>query len=330
MYLHLFGVIQTDPACAGFELAPFGRAGARALRDDGINAVVTDAAVRTVAGAGAFADVQGIGGNLYAVRAEAVRRCNRLAHDGQELDVDRTANGILAVHALVDDGAVAADLADDPLLGGYPVRDSLAVVVGRAGQDAHDVALLDGAGSGRGSGLRRSAQRRSDLHGEIAHAGVHPVAGAALVGKPAMDGQDHFVGLGGVIQGLVLVAQPKQLGFAIALADVHAELDEGLIDHILERIRFRAVAGALDGHGPLVVGIGGRTPAAVLLLNVHTDTTVKADAVVAAGLLGGRREDAAQRLHAALADHAVRRDAVDAVGTLPAVVRAELRVAHHR
>ena len=146
MYLHLFGVIQTDPACAGFELAPLGRTGARALRDDGINAVVTDAAVRTVAGAGAFADVQSIGGDLHAVRAEAGRRCSRPAHDGQELDVDRAANGVLAVHALVDDGAVAADLADDPLLGGYPVRDGLAAVVGRAGQDAHDVALLDGAG----------------------------------------------------------------------------------------------------------------------------------------------------------------------------------------
>ena len=85
--------------------------------------------------------------------------------------------------------------------------------------------------------------------GKVAHAAPHPVAGAALVGKPAVDGQDHFVGLGGVIQGLVLVAQPKQLGFAIALADVHAELDEGLIDHILERIRFCAVAGALNGHG---------------------------------------------------------------------------------
>jgi len=107
--------------------------------------------------------------------------------------------------------------------------------------------------------------------------GVHPVAGAALVGEPSVDGQDHLVRLGGVVEGLVLVAQPEQLLLAVALADVHAERDELLVHDILEGIRRGGVGRALDGHGSLVVGVGGRTPRTIALIHAQQHPAIHAD-----------------------------------------------------
>ena len=187
-------------------------------------------------------------------------------------------------------------------------------------------------GRGRSGRLRflpsRAAKLRRDLRGEVAHPGVHPAARTRLVGKPAMDGQHHLAGCRGIVQRLVLVAEPDELGLSVAFADIHAKGDEFLIDHCLECIRLRVVRRALDGDRPLVVCVGGGTPGAVLLLHDKRHTPVAADAVVAGRLLGGRREDAAERLNGALTDYAVRRDAVDAVRSLPGVVRAEFGIVH--
>ena len=99
-----------------------------------------------------------------------------------------------------------------------------------------------------------------------------------------MDGQHHLVRFRGVVQRLGLIAQPEQLGFAVAPADVSAKLDVPLVHHILERIRLGVVAGALNGDGSLVVGCGGGAPGAVFLFHIHSDPTIDTDAVVAACL----------------------------------------------
>ena len=75
-----------------------------------------------------------------------------------------------------------------------------------------------------------------------------------------MHGQDHLAGLRFVIQRLVLIAKPQELRLAVALTDIHAQLDERLINDVTERIRLCGVGRALDGDCPLVVGIRGRTP----------------------------------------------------------------------
>ena len=188
-----------------------------------------------------------------------------------------------------------------------------------------------GAG-GRGRGRLRggATELRRDLACEVAHTGVHPVAGAALVGEPSVDGQDHLVRLGGVVEGLVLVAQPEQLLLAVALADVHAERDELLVHDILEGIRRGGVGRALDCHGALVVLRGGGAPRAVLLLYAKKHPPVCADAVVARGLFRGRHKNVAQRLHGALAHHTMRCDAVNGVGALAGMVRAEFRIVYER
>ena len=102
--------------------------------------------------------------------------------------------------------------------------------------------------------------------------------------KPSVDGQYHLIRLRIVVQRFRLIPKPEQLGFAVALADVGAKFHESVIHHVLERIRLGVVAGTLDGDGSLVVGIGGRTPASVLFLHIHTDPAIHADAVVTACL----------------------------------------------
>lgn len=93
-----------------------------------------------------------------------------------------------------------------------------------------------------------------------------------------------------------------------------------------EGIRLCGVGRAFDGDGPLIVGAGRRTPGAVFLLHIHSDSAVHADAVVAACLSGSRQKDIAQRLHRALSHHTVGRDTVDGVRPLPGVVGAEFCV----
>ena len=82
-----------------------------------------------------------------------------------------------------------------------------------------------------------------------------------------MDSQHHLIRLRLITECLILITQPEELFLAVALADIHAELNERLIDHILKRIRLRGVGRTLDSDRPLVIGIAGRTPAAVLFLD---------------------------------------------------------------
>ena len=79
-----------------------------------------------------------------------------------------------------------------------------------------------------------TAESCRDLGCQITHTGIHPVTGAALVRKPSVDGQHHLVRFRGVVQRLGLIAEPEQLGFAVAPADIGAKLDESLVHHILK------------------------------------------------------------------------------------------------
>ena len=239
-------------------------------------------------------------------------------------------DGVPAGLVLVNDRAVAADLYHIPAELLNPAGNGFAVIVGAA-RDGHEVTDLDRPGGLGGFGrLYITAESCRDLGCQIAHAGIHPVAGAALVRKPSVDGQHHLVRLRSVVQRLGLIPQPEQLRLAIALADVGAKLDESLVHHVLKSVRLGVVAGTLDGDSSLVVGCGGGAPGAVFLFYIHPDPAVHANAIVAACLPGRRKKDVAQCFHTALTHHAVRCDTVNAVGALPGVVRAEFGVGHQR
>ena len=198
--------------------------------------------------------------------------------------LDRRHDGVLAGFVLVDYRTVAADLDHIPAELLHPAGNGFAVIVGAA-RDGHKVACFDCAsGLGRFDRLHLAAESRRDLGCQLTHTGIHPVAGAAFVRKPPMDGQNHLVGFRGVVECLGLIAQPEQLGFAVAPADIGAKLDESLVHHIFESVRLGVVAGTLDSDGSLVISIGGRAPGAVFLLHIQSDPAVHANAVVAACL----------------------------------------------
>ena len=200
-------------------------------------------------------------------------------------NLDGRHDGVPAALVPVDDRTVPADLIDIPAEFLHPGRDGFTAVVGAAG-DGHEVTHFYRTG-GRLCGLCGfclAAQLRRDLLGEVTHTSIHPVAGAAFVGEPFVDGQHHFIRLRIVAQRFRLISKPEQLGFTVALADIHAELDESLIHNILKRIRLGGVGCALNGDCPLVICIAGRAPAAVFLLHIHPDSSVCADAIVAACL----------------------------------------------
>ena len=178
----------------------------------------------------------------------------RLCADyGESGNLDGRHDGISAALIPVDNGAVTADLIDIPAELLHPAGDGFAAIVGAA-CDGHEVASFDCAG-----GLDRlhiTAESSRDLGCQLTHTGIHPVTGAALVRKPSVDGQHHLVRLRSVVQRLGPIAEPEQLGFAVALADVDEKLHESLVHHILESVKLGVVAGTLDGDSSLVVGCG--------------------------------------------------------------------------
>ena len=179
------------------------------------------------------------------------------ASHGKCRGFDRRHDGVPAGLILVDDRTVAANLDHIPAEFLYPAGNGFAAIVGAA-RDGHEVADLDRAGGlGRVNRLHLTAESCRDLGCQITHTSIHPVTGAGFVRKPPMDSQNHIIRFRGVVQRLGLIAEPEQLGFAVALADVGAKLNEPLVHHILERIWLGAVAGTLDGDGSLVVGCGG-------------------------------------------------------------------------
>ena len=98
-----------------------------------------------------------------------------------------------------------------------------------------------------------TAQPRRDLLGQVAHPGVHPAARTGFVGKPSMNRQHHLIRLWLIGESFTLVPKPQQLGFTVALADVCAQLNQPVIDHIVEGIRFGNIGCALNGDRPLYI-----------------------------------------------------------------------------
>ena len=141
-----------------------------------------------------------------------------------------------------------------------------------------------------------------------------------------MNSQDHLVCCRSVVEGFILVAQPQELLLAVTFADIDAELNERVIYGAVHRIRLIHVAGTFDGDCSLVIGIAGRAPAAVLLLHTQRNPAVRANAIVAAGLTGRAGKTSANALRRKLTYHAMRRDAVNAVCSLPGMVRGEFGI----
>ena len=131
-----------------------------------------------------------------------------------------------------------------------------------------------------------------------------------------------------VVHPLALVRRPHQLLDAVPPADVCHQFNQGIVGGWLHGVWVRGIACHLDGDRPVVVGCTGCTPRAVFFFAVHPDSPVRADAVVAGRLPGGRCEYRADSLHGALSDHAVDGDGVDGVVAWAGFVGADFGVVH--
>ena len=303
MRLYALGVIQRNPARAGFEFAPAGTGALPGLHGgDGKDPGSGEATGGCVVCPWPGADVQvrhrypHLEGSIAGDAGSAFPGC------------------VYGVPVSIEDGVSRILISTRFCIG----KDFISALLrfGIRPRLADAIELLRCSG--------RVAEGRCDLRGKVAHPGIHPVAGTGFVGKPAMDGQHHLVGCRAVVQRLIFVSEPQELLLSVPLADVNAKGDELLVDHILESVRSRGIGSALDGDCPLVVCIGGGTPRAVLLLDIHSDSAIYADAVVAAGLPGCGQKNPAQGLYAALTHYAVWRDAVNGVRALAGVIRTEL------
>ena len=136
---------------------------------------------------------------------------------------------------------------------------------------------VSSATSGSGTAVAATSEQRVDPAREFSVSGVQPVAGAALVCKPAVRRQHHFVAFRGIRKSFLLAAEPEHLRFAIALADVGAELDQLLIYSVIHGIWRSFVTCALDRDRSLVVRITGAAPAPVALVHDQTHASVLAN-----------------------------------------------------
>lgn len=125
-------------------------------------------------------------------------------------------------------------------------------------------------------GAASRPQQSVDPVGKLAIAGVEPVTGAALICKPPVRGQHHFVAFWRVCESFLFATQPQNLVFPVSLADVRAELDQLFVNGRVHSVRICFVAGALDRYGPLVVGVAGAAPAPVTLVYYEDDAGVLA------------------------------------------------------
>ena len=166
-----------------------------------------------------------------------------------------------------------------------------------------------------------------DFCGDLAVAAVKPVTRAGFRRKPAVDGHVLLV----YLTYEVFISLPKQPGDAVALADVHQQVNEGLVGRVGDRPRVLGNGVRhLNGDGPVVIAGGGGTPRTVGLVHIQTDAPVAADAVVAAGLAFLVLEQFAAALHGQVPGHTVDGDGVDGVLALAGMVGGQLGVADQR
>lgn len=245
--LYLCAVIERDPACAGLQASPaLRRALTACFLHDGEGANACELPGHSVIRARTFADIKVGDADLYKIRdrRRCVRRINvftvYIKHTVSRICI-RASLGVCkhSERAFLRLG-IRPGLSDTVYL-----RSGCACI-------------------GRG----RAAKLRRHLLGEVTHPGIHPVARTGLVGKPSVDGQNHLAGLRLIGESLVLITEPDEFRFSVALANVYAQGDEFLIDRISERIRLCGIGRAFDGDRPLIVGVGGRTPGTVFLLNI--------------------------------------------------------------
>ena len=159
-------------------------------------------------------------------------------------------------------------------------------------------------------------QPRGDLLGDVRNLAQQVRAGADSVRKHPVGGQ-----------AAVLVAGVLQLGHAVPLANVHAQLnqrgDGGIAD---VPVRVAAVVGHLDGDGAVVIPRAAAAPAAITLGAEQPDVSLAVDGVVGAHLAASLGHRSAEVLQRHVAGHMVDGDFGNRLRPRAVAVGADLGV----
>ena len=133
-----------------------------------------------------------------------------------------------------------------------------------------------------------------------------------------------------VIHAVGLICGPYKLLDTVSLTNINEQVDECGIGLCIDCVRLFGVTGDLNRDCAIVVRRVRGAPRAVFLLDIHADTAVVADTVVAGRLPGSRREHVAEGLDRALTDHAMDSYGIDFVVTGARFIRRDFRIVYER
>ena len=211
-------------------------------------------------------------GIAYLRSPSRLRGRRSSVHHGKVLCVDRATNSVPAVLRLVNDGSIAYDLTDNPILRFDPSGDSLAAVVDGIGSELHDVPNLDGTrffGGRLRLDLGRCAEFGVDLCGNVSVSLVEICTGTRLVRIVSVNGHVTTVK---VIHALVLVSTPNELLDTVTAANISHKLNEGIVSPVGNGIRLFGVRSYAEVFIPRL--IYDRNSVLVSCANLKSDSSI--------------------------------------------------------
>ena len=155
---------------------------------------------------------------------------------------------------------------------------------------------------------------------------VEICTGAAFICKPPVHGHVLLVRL----TDKRLVGLPLELLDTVALANIDEQVDERGVGLLRYGVRLFGIAGDLNRDCTVIVRCVRGAPRAVFLLDVHADTAVVPDTVVAGRLPGSRGEHVTEGFDRALTDHAMDSYGIDFVVTGARFIRRDFCIAYER
>ena len=170
----------------------------------------------------------------------------------------------------------------------------------------------------------RTPEAFVDRRGNLGVPFVEVCTGAALIRKPPVHGHVLLVRL----TDKRLVGLPLKLLDTVALANVDKQVDKRGVGLIRNGVRLFDITGDLNRDCAVIVRRVRGAPRTVFLLDVHTDTAVIPDTVVAGRLPRGRRKHIAEGFDRALPDHAMDSYGIDFVVTRARFIWRDFRIVY--
>ena len=106
---------------------------------------------------------------------------------------------------------------------------------------------------------------------------IQIISRTGFIVKPSVDGHILLVHL----PDKRLICFPQKLLNAVTLTDIRTKVNQCGICFVIDRIRMFRIRCYFNCNGTVVIGCIGRTPGAVFLLTIHTDSAIRTNAIVA-------------------------------------------------